>query len=235
MKPPGIHPFSSRAVEPSGPRQSNSIPPTPRIVALDCETTGLSWRQGHRVIEIAAVEIQNGQTTGRYFHHYLNPHRSVDRGAFAVHGLSNEMLKDKPPFHAIAHELLDFLRDARLVIHNAPFDVGFLDHELTLCNKPDLASVSNEVIDTVALSRRAFPGQKASLDALCERLGIDTAERTQHGALIDAKILAQAYLALAQHLDGHGETSAANMPRYHLRSRGKNTDRLSVIPGELRP
>lgn len=168
-----------------------------RQVVLDTETTGLDPAQGHRVIEIGCVEIDNRKLTGRHFHCYLNPDREIDAGALEVHGLSSDFLADKPRFHQIESEFLEFIDGAELVIHNAPFDVGFLDHELR-ATKTDALSVTNfcSVLDSLLLAREKHPGQRNSLDALCKRYGVDNTQRQLHGALLDAEILADVYLAM---------------------------------------
>ncbi len=165
-----------------------------REIVLDTETTGLDPNQGHRIIEVGCVELLNHVPTGRTFHAYVNPERAVPSDAFAVHGLSDTFLRDKPTFAAIADDLLVFLGDSPLVIHNAAFDLGFLNAEFGRIAKPTL--MADRAIDTVTLARRAFPGAPANLDALCKRFRIDTSERSTHGALKDAKLLATVYLEL---------------------------------------
>lgn len=168
-----------------------------RHIVLDTETTGLETAEGHRIIEIGAVEIVNRRPTGRTCHHYLNPDRDIDQGALDVHGITLESLRDKPRFHDVAEELLAFVRDSTLIIHNAPFDVGFLNYELGLLRHAiaDIATIC-EVLDTLVLARNMHPGQKNSLDALCRRYEIDNSQRQYHGALLDAEILADVYLAM---------------------------------------
>ncbi|MBK1735135.1 DNA polymerase III subunit epsilon [Halorhodospira abdelmalekii] len=168
-----------------------------RQILLDTETTGLEPSEGHRIIEIGCVELVQRRITGSSFHRYLNPGRSVDEGAESVHGLSNQFLADKPRFAEIAAELLDYLRDAEVIIHNAPFDVAFLDHELSLLGRRwgQLADCCT-ITDSLALARRLHPGQRCSLDALCKRYGVDAARREWHGALLDAELLAEVYLAM---------------------------------------
>jgi DNA polymerase-3 subunit epsilon len=168
-----------------------------RQIVLDTETTGLEVSQGHRVIEIGAVELVDRRLTGRHFHRYLNPERDIDDGAFEVHGLSRAFLADKPRFVEIVDEFLAFVDGAELVIHNAPFDVAFLDQELArVAGAPaGLGSVCR-VIDSLALARHKHPGQKNSLDALCRRYQVDNSARQLHGALLDAEILADVYLAM---------------------------------------
>lgn len=168
-----------------------------RQVILDTETTGLEPSAGHRVIEIGCVELINRKLTGQRFHVYLNPERDIDPGAVAVHGLSLEFLADKPRFADIVDDLLDFLRECELIIHNAPFDLAFLNQELALiAQSPLTASARCSVTDTLILARQKHPGQRNSLDALCKRYGIDNSQRERHGALLDAEILAEVYLAM---------------------------------------
>lgn len=170
-----------------------------RQIVLDTETTGLDWKNGDRVIEIGCVELLNRALTGRHYHTYINPERVISAEAQAVHGIDNEFLADKRVFAAIAQEFEDFVRDAELVIHNAPFDIGFLTNELKLAGRPVIQELdSGNVIDTLALAREQNPGKKASLDALCERFGISNAHRTLHGALLDAELLAEVYLAMTR-------------------------------------
>lgn len=168
-----------------------------RQVVLDTETTGLEVAQSHRVIEIGAVEIINRRLTGRHYHQYIQPDRAIDAGALEVHGITEDFLADKPRFAEIADEFLDFIEGAEAVIHNAAFDVSFLDYELRLCaanTRMNICCV--EVTDSLELARRQYPGQRNSLDALCKRLGIDNSRRTLHGALLDSEILAEVYLAM---------------------------------------
>ncbi|SFE91960.1 DNA polymerase III subunit epsilon [Nitrosomonas sp. Nm166] len=169
-----------------------------RQIVLDTETTGLEYKHGHRIVEIAAVELSNRQFTGNYFHYYLNPERNSDEGALQVHGLTTEFLQDKPKFHEIAKEFLSFINDAELIIHNAPFDVGFLNHELNLINLQALNSYCLLVTDTLKLAKDLHPGKRNNLDALCERYNIDNSKRTLHGALLDAELLAEVYLAMTR-------------------------------------
>lgn len=165
-----------------------------REVVLDTETTGVDARNGDRIVEIGCVELVNHCITGRSFHCYLNPQRPMSEGAFAVHGLSDAFLADKPVFADMAHELVAFLGDSRLVIHNAPFDVGFLDMEFGRVGLPRLDG--QRIIDTLVMARRRHPGASNSLDALCARYGIDTSRRVKHGALLDAEILSDVYIEL---------------------------------------
>ena len=169
-----------------------------RQIVLDTETTGLDHRMGDRIIEIGCVELRNRKLTGQRFHSYLNPEREVEAGALAVHGLSNEFLQDKPRFGEIVDALLDFIRGAELIIHNAAFDIGFLDNELALQQQGPLERICSGIIDTLKLARELHPGRRNSLDALCERYAIDHSGRTLHGALLDAELLAEVYLAMTR-------------------------------------
>ncbi|HEY4199409.1 MAG TPA: DNA polymerase III subunit epsilon [Devosiaceae bacterium] len=164
-----------------------------REIVLDTETTGLSPATGDRVVEIGCVELINHIPTGRHHHIYINPLRPMPEEAFRVHGLSDEFLSDKPVFGDVAEKFLDFIGDATLIIHNAPFDMGFLNAELEKLKRP---SLTNGVIDTVMLARKVHPGARVSLDALCKHYGIDNSKRTLHGALLDSEILAEVYLEL---------------------------------------
>jgi DNA polymerase-3 subunit epsilon len=168
-----------------------------RQVVLDTETTGLEPSAGHRIIEIGCIEIINRRVTNNHWHHYIQPDREVDEGAFAVHGISNEFLRDKPRFADLADDFLDYIRGAELIIHNAPFDVGFLNHELALLgdDQPRIADICG-VLDTLVMARQRHPGQKNNLDALCKRYEIDNSARTLHGALLDSEILAEVYLIM---------------------------------------
>lgn len=170
-----------------------------RQIVLDTETTGLDPSQGHRIIEIGAVEMINRRLTGNRFHQYLNPEREIDAGAIEVHGITNEMLADKLKFADVAADFLAFVRGAELVIHNAPFDTGFINHEFRLLGTSAPISCVEDactVLDTLKLARRMHPGQKNDLDSLCRRYNIDNAQRSLHGALLDAEILADVYLAM---------------------------------------
>lgn len=168
-----------------------------RQIILDTETTGLEPAEGHRIIEIGCVELVDRRLTGNSYHQYIQPDREIDQGAIEVHGITNEFLRDKPRFGDIAGEFLDFIRDAELVIHNAPFDVGFINHEYRMLNGAmDTVADHCSVLDTLVMARRMHPGQRNSLDALCKRYDIDNSRRELHGALLDAEILADVYLAL---------------------------------------
>lgn len=168
-----------------------------RQIVLDTETTGLETAKDHRIIEIGCVEIINRRPTGRTYHRYLNPDRHIDEGAIAVHGIRNEDLADQPRFPDLADEFLEFVRGAELIIHNAPFDVGFIEHELTRMKHrlPRLLDHCR-VLDTLALARELHPGQRNSLDALCRRYQVDNSARDLHGALLDARLLADVYLLM---------------------------------------
>lgn len=169
-----------------------------RQIMLDTETTGLEWRQGERVIEIGCVEMVSRKLTGRHFHRYLNPERAIGAGALAVHGLTDEFLADKPKFAEVVDELLEFIGGAELIIHNAPFDVGFLDNELGLVGREPLKTGCEGITDTLKMARELRPGKKNSLDALCSEFGIDNSGRQLHGALLDAELLAEVYLAMTR-------------------------------------
>tara|TARA_B100001123_G_C14942653_1_gene880369 strand:+ start:64 stop:780 length:717 start_codon:yes stop_codon:yes gene_type:complete len=166
-------------------------------IVLDTETTGLEPKQGHRIIEIGCVELINRRETKRNFHQYLNPEREIEDGAYNVHGLSNEFLSDKPRFADIAQDFIDFIKDSELIIHNAPFDVGFINSELKLMGKK-WGQVEDycKVFDTLLLAREKHPGQKNNLDALCKRYDVDNSNRDLHGALLDAEILLDVYLGM---------------------------------------
>ena len=168
-----------------------------RQVVLDTETTGLETSQGHRIIEIGCVELIDRRITDRHWHFYINPEREIDAGAFAVHGISTEFLQDKPLFTDVAQDFVDYIKGAELVIHNAAFDVGFLDHEFAKLGGEDtrINSICT-VLDTLVMARQKHPGQKNNLDALCRRYFIDNSQRSLHGALLDARILADVYLAM---------------------------------------
>jgi DNA polymerase-3 subunit epsilon len=169
-----------------------------RQIILDTETTGLDPKQGHRIIELAGLELVNRRPTGRTVHFYFDPERDIDAGATQIHGMTWEDLKGKPRFADAAAEFVEFARGAEWVIHNAPFDVGFLDTEFALARLPACRDVYGGLVDTLALARETFPGKRNNLDALCERFGIDNAHRTLHGALLDAELLAEVYLAMTR-------------------------------------
>jgi len=169
-----------------------------RQIILDTETTGLSADAGDRVIEIGCVELLNRKLTGHHFHYYLNPGRDSHEDALKVHGISNEFLRDKPRFEAIAAEFLDYVRGAEVIIHNATFDVSFLNKELEIAGLPPFAQHVERVTDTLVMAKDLYPGKRNSLDALCDRLGVDNSSRTLHGALLDAELLADVYINLTR-------------------------------------
>ena len=172
-----------------------------RQIVLDTETTGLDPATGHRIVELAGIELRNRRVTARDFHRYLNPGRSSDPGALEVHGLTEEFLRDQPVFRDVAADFLDFVADAELIIHNAPFDVAFLDRELALLDLPPLSTHVAGITDTLRLAKQIHPGKRNSLDALCERYAVDNSARTLHGALLDARLLADVYLSMTRGQD----------------------------------
>ncbi len=183
-----------------------------RKIVLDTETTGLSPSDGHRIIELAAIELDGRKISTRRFHRYLNPEREIDAGAVAVHGLTYERLQTEPLFADIAPSFMEFIEGAELIIHNAPFDIGFLNHELKLLG---MSPLQNSVVDTLKVAREMHPGKKNSLDALCSRYEIDNAHRTLHGALLDTELLAEVYLAMTRGQDsllGEDHAPAARQP-----------------------
>jgi DNA polymerase III subunit epsilon len=194
-----------------------------REIVLDTETTGLSPQGGDRLVEIGCVELINHIPTGKHFHVYINPLRAMPEEAFRVHGLSDEFLADKPVFRSVAQDFIDFIGDATLVIHNAPFDMGFLNHELTGIG---LKTLANPVIDTVMVARQKHPGARVSLDALCKHYGIDNGRRTLHGALLDSEILAEVYLELI----GGKQVSFALVAETETATSGATTIRIVVQP-----
>ncbi len=206
-----------------------------RQIVLDTETTGLEPSQGHRIIEIGCVELINRRPTDNHFHFYLQPDREIDEGAIAVHGITNEFLRDKPRFKDIAEQFLEFVRGAELVIHNAAFDIGFLNHELALLEAgyPRLEEICS-VMDTLLLARRLHPGQRNSLDALCRSYGIDNSQRELHGALLDARILADVYLAMTGGqvtlgLEVDGQAGGGPMAQTAIRRLPADRPRLKVV------
>lgn len=172
-----------------------------RQIILDTETTGLNPRSGDRVIEIGCVEMMNRRLTGNNFHYYINPERDSDPGALAVHGLTTDFLRDKPKFAQIANELCEFVRDAEIIIHNAPFDVGFLDAEFDRLGLKKFTTYVAGITDTLIQAKELHPGKRNSLDALCERYGVSNAHRTLHGALLDSELLSEVYLAMTRGQD----------------------------------
>lgn len=200
-----------------------------RQIVLDTETTGLSTRQGHRIIEIGCLEMVNRRLTGREYHRFLNPERDIDEGAERVHGISAEDLKGEPRFADIVAEFLEFLRGGELVIHNAEFDVGFIEHELRLMQHPQpVLKEHASILDTLALARRLHPGQRNSLDALCKRYFVDASKRDLHGALIDAELLARVYLAMTG-----GQTALSLDETVTEDARSEDTATLSNRPSGL--
>jgi len=172
-----------------------------RQIVLDTETTGLSAEAGDRIIEIGCVELVGRKLTGNNRHYYLNPERDSHEDALKVHGISNEFLRDKPKFAAVAEELVAYLAGAEVIIHNAAFDVGFLNKEFELLGRPQFSSFAGSVVDTLAMAKEIYPGKRNSLDALCDRLGVDNSGRTLHGALLDAELLADVYINLTRGQD----------------------------------
>jgi len=172
-----------------------------RQIVLDTETTGLSADNGDRIIEIGCVELLNRKLTGNNLHFYVNPERDSHEDALKVHGISNEFLRDKPKFAAIADELLEYLRDAELIIHNAPLDISFLNKELERLGRPRINTVIGQVTDSLVMAKEMFPGKRNGLDALCDRLGVDNSGRTLHGALLDAELLADVYINMTRGQD----------------------------------
>jgi DNA polymerase III subunit epsilon len=189
-----------------------------RQVILDTETTGLEVNKGHRIVEIGCIELLERRPTGREFHHYLNPQRAMDEGASAVTGIRDEFLVDKPLFASIAAELLEFIDGSELIMHNAAFDVGFLNGEFARLETPLRIHDHVKVLDTLALAREKFPGQKNNLDALCKRLGVDNGQRDLHGALLDAQLLADVYLAMTAGQGSLGLGANAGSPAQRRRS-----------------
>ena len=169
-----------------------------RQIVLDTETTGLDPRHGHRIIEVACIEMENRRLTGHHLHKYINPEREIDEGAQAVHGISLEFLADKAKFADVVDEFLDFINGAELIIHNAPFDLGFLNAELARLDRVPVETLCNGVTDTLRMAKDLHPGKRNSLDALCERYEIDNSQRTLHGALLDTELLAEVFLAMTR-------------------------------------
>ncbi|MDH3439134.1 MAG: DNA polymerase III subunit epsilon [Gammaproteobacteria bacterium] len=209
-----------------------------RQIVLDTETTGLSTTQGHRVIEIGCVELINRRLTGREYHRFVNPERDIDEGAERVHGISRADLEGQPLFADVAEELLEFLKDSELVIHNADFDVGFLEYELQLMKHPRPVITEHAmVLDTLTLAREMHPGQRNSLDALCKRYDVDASRRDVHGALIDAELLARVYLAMtggqaALSLDEENDEFAGGGEEILVRPRRKDLDLVVLRASE---
>lgn len=202
-----------------------------RQIVLDTETTGLETSQGHRIIEIGCVELFNRRLTGRHYHQYIKPEREIDAGAQAVHGISNAMLEDKPVFARIADEFLQFIGDAELIIHNAAFDIGFINYEMNML-RPGFGSISDRchVIDTLLMARAKHPGQKNNLDALCKRYGVDNSQRELHGALLDAEILADVYLLMTG-----GQTALSLGGNQSKNEEGGDQNALRRLPDNRKP
>ena len=205
-----------------------------RQIVLDTETTGLEPSEGHRIIEIGCVELIDRRITGNTYHQYIQPDRQIDTGAIEVHGITNESLADKPRFADIAAEFLAFIKGAELVIHNAPFDVGFIDHEFRMLTAPPGNVAEHcKVLDTLVMARRMHPGQRNSLDALCKRYEIDNSQRELHGALLDAEILADVYLMMtggqvSLSLDSRTD-SQGNQQRVEIQRVAADREPLRVI------
>lgn len=196
-----------------------------RQIVLDTETTGLEVGQGHRIIEIGCVELFNRKLTGNHYHCYINPERDVEQGAMEVHGITDQFLSDKPVFSLVAQDFVDFVGDAELIIHNAPFDIGFLNSELLRLERgynpvDDICSV----IDTLIMARRKHPGQRNNLDALCQRYGVDNSQRDLHGALLDAEILADVYLTMT------GGQTALQLSDIAANDNGDGGDQIRRLP-----
>jgi len=192
---------------------------TSRQIVLDTETTGLDPKQGHRIIEIGCVEIINRRTTDKHFHHYLQPDRKIDSGAMEVHGITDDFLKGKPRFSEIVADFINFIKGAEVIIHNADFDVRFINAELSLLKQAwQPFGHYCKVVDTLALARKRHPGQKNNLDALCKRYNVDNTKRNLHGALLDSEILADVYLAMTG-----GQTALLNTNENVAKSREKRT------------
>lgn len=204
-----------------------------RQIVLDTETTGLEPSDGHRIIEIGCVELINRRFTGETYHQYINPDREIDSGAVEVHGITGKFLQDKPRFSAIAADFLAFIKGAELIIHNAPFDVGFINHEFSMLdNSPGTVADYCSVVDTLSMARRLHPGQRNSLDALCKRYEIDNSHRELHGALLDAEILSDVYLLMtggqvSLSLDGHAD--AEGNPNTEIKRLSADRPALKVI------
>ncbi|MDH5728131.1 MAG: DNA polymerase III subunit epsilon [Gammaproteobacteria bacterium] len=198
-----------------------------RQIVLDTETTGLDPRDGHRIIEIGAVEILDRQLTHVHYHQYIQPDREIDAGALEVHGITQEFLADKPRFADVADAFIKFIRGAELIIHNAPFDVGFINAELERLGYSEKLSAFCQVVDTLALARDLHPGQKNNLDALCKRYGIDNSQRQLHGALLDSEILAEVYLTMT----GGQVSFSLSEETQQANHTSKNTSIAPVIDG----
>lgn len=214
-----------------------------RQIVLDTETTGLEPSQGHRIIEIGCVEIVNRKLTENTYHQYIQPDRAIDEGAFEVHGISTEFLADKPRFCDVAEDFMKFVNGAELIIHNAPFDIGFLDHELAMLD-PVWGKVSDhcQITDSLVMARKKHPGQKNNLDILCKRYEVNNARRELHGALLDAELLAEVYLrmtggqemlALGSNSDGKNQSNVSPVKRVDSNRPQMNVIRANVDELEL--
>ena len=194
-----------------------------RQIVLDTETTGLNPKEGHKIIEIGCVELINRRLTGNHFHVYINPQRLIDKEAIAVHGITNKFLDDKPLFSSIVDDFITFINNSELIIHNAPFDLGFLNHEYQLLNR-NLEKIENDnpIFDSLAYARKKHPGQRNSLDALCKRYGIDNSHRNLHGALLDSEILADVYLLMTG-----GQSSLLDEQKNSIIGNSKTIQRIS--------
>ena len=203
-----------------------------RQIVLDTETTGLEVSQGHRIIEIGCVELINRKLTGNHYHQYINPQREVDQGAIEVHGITNEFLADKPLFAQVAADFVDYIAGAELVIHNAPFDVGFLNAELKRLEAGyDAIDTSCSIVDTLVMARSKHPGQRNNLDALCQRYDVDNSQRDLHGALLDAEILADVYLAIT----GGQTTFQLSDSAPEGQAGGRGGERIRRLPADRNP
>jgi DNA polymerase-3 subunit epsilon len=201
-----------------------------RQIVLDTETTGLEPREGHRIIEIGCVELVNRRLTGNNYHQYLQPDREIDEGAVAVHGITNESLADKPRFADIAADFIEFIRGAELIIHNAPFDVGFINHELRLLDQGyEGVDAICRILDTLVMAREMHPGQKNSLDALCKRYDVSNEHRELHGAMLDAEILADVYLAMT------GGQTALSLGGAATEGAGASPEGIRRLPADRPP
>ncbi len=220
-----------------------------RQIVLDTETTGLETRDGHRILEIGCLELIERRPTGNNLHIYLNPERDIDEGALRVHGITQAFLADKPLFADIADQVVDYLRDAEVIIHNAPFDVGFLDYELSLLGRNERIGAISHVTDSLVMAKKMYPGQKNSLDALCRRLGVDNSNRELHGALLDARLLADVYLLMtggqsrlfqeSNNTDGQGSETRRQVSHAPLKVISASADEmtehdnyLQAMPGD---
>jgi DNA polymerase III subunit epsilon len=205
-----------------------------RQIVLDTETTGLDPRQGHRIIEVACIEMVNRRLTGRHLHKYTNPEREIDEGAQAVHGISLEFLADKPKFADIADEFLEFINGAELIIHNAPFDLGFLNAELRRLDRVPVETVCNGITDTLKMAKDLHPGKRNNLNALCDRYEIDNSSRTLHGALLDTELLADVFLAMTRGQNSLMIEPDAE-PRPQLNADGATRERRPLIVRHASP